>query len=923
MTRLRQLAFLLIFIAFPLRALAQTQEQEGLVVSTSAVETAPIKEIVEKSTISLTTPTKPSAQKQPQVVQIMIYGLESVPESRVQAMLKSREFKPYTAEDKSADFTMLLGSGLFTSVKIKEVPLSDTALRLDIELTEGTPGGVAREKTLEEKAADALGASDADEIPSPPWVIGEFAIQRTDGKKPKTVKYNTVRSQIKLRKGDLYERAMLDRDIQSILNLGNFNRVAADITVMRDQKIPDHFQSASPSAHPIKLIFLLEEKPLVNGFKFEGRKKLSKGRLLDAIELEKKDPFDVVKLRADEQNVLEEYHKRGFHKAVVSSEVEIDTEALTAMPIFKITEGPKAKLGRVQWTGVTAFKAKKLAKKSKMKNRKRKVLDRREIKNDMELVSTYYKNHGYLDFKVASSSVSFNEDETKVFLNITVEEGRSYRYGDTTFSGHTLYVSSDLAKAIEYRRKKVFNQEKFERTIGEIQTLYAERGRLRARVSPAKTYNEETGYMDVHFDVLEGPPVYVDHVDVEGFKATKKYVFTRELTIKPGDLFQVSKIKKSIEKVRNLGFIDDVNLDVQSPYDPEKVDLTFEIFEGKPGMLTAGAGFSSLDGVLGTLSLQHLNLFGRAWRTKASWSFGARVNDYSLSWTQPWTKGKPISLGFDIFNTRRINPFEGSSNGFTSKRTGGTVRVGPRFKDDTYKLNFNYTFQLISVSNVESQFSTRLAESTSAQSTFGVEAARDTRDNIWDPARGSRNSIGMNVSGGSLFQGDVHLFKPFISNAVHHTLFEIGDWPAVITLANRAGYVTAFNETKVVPVFERFFIGGQDTLRGYSAIGEAGFRDGGKVYDVANLEIGFPLARERKKTIVKFVTFFDAGGSWDNARSVNLRVGQGEHNIKTDVGFGIRFTTPAFPIRLDWGYGLNHRPGESKTQINFGIGSLF
>ncbi len=923
MIRLRQLAFLLIFIAFPFRVLAQTPEQESPAMSTSTVEMAPTQKSVDKSTVSATLSTESAQPSQPQVVQIMIYGLKNVPESRVQAMLKGREFKPYSAEDKSADFTMLLGSGLFTMVKIKEVRLSDTALRLDIELTEGSPKSGARIKSEEEKALDALGASDSDEIPAPPWVIGEFDFLTANGKKPKNVKHNTLLAQVKVRKGDLYERAMLDRDIKAIQNLGNFDRVAADITVLRNERVPEHFENASPSIHPIKLVFLLEEKPLVKEFKFEGRKRMSKGRLLDAIKLEKKDPFDSVKLRADEQNVIEEYRKRGFHKAEVEADVEIDTATLSAIPIFRIKEGPKAKLGPVRWTGVTAFKAKKLARKSKMKNRKRKVLDRREIENDMSLVTNYYKNRGYLDFKVVSSSISFNDEETMVFLNATVDEGRAYRFGDTTFSGHTIYVSSDLAKVVEYRRKKTFSQQKYEETIGAIQTLYAEKGRLRAQVTPEKTFNKETTYMDVHFDILEGPPVYVDHVDVEGFKATKKYVFTRELAIRPGDLFEVKKVTKSREKIRNLGFIDDVGIDVQSPYDPEKVDLTFEIFEGKPGMLTAGAGFSSLDGVLGTLSLQHLNLFGRAWRTKASWSFGARVNDYSLSWTQLWTAGKPVSLGFDVFNTRRVNPFEGSGSGFTSKRTGGTVRVGPRFKDDTYKLNFNYTFQKIQIAGVETQFQNRLADSTSIQSTFGAEIARDTRDNIWDPASGSRNSIGFNVSGGSILMGNIHIFKPFISNAAHKTLFEVGDWPAVLTFANRAGYVTAFNETKVVPVFERFFIGGQDTLRGYSSVGEAGFRNGGKIYDVFNIELGFPLARERKKTIVKLVTFFDAGGSWDNTRSMRFSVGQGEHDIKTNVGFGIRFTTPAFPIRLDWGYGLNHRPGESKTQINFGIGSLF
>src|SRR5262249_1586090 len=149
------------------------------------------------------------------------------------------------------------------------------------------------------------------------------------------------------------------------------------------------------------------------------------------------------------------------------------------------------------------------------------------------------------------------------------------------------------------------------------------------------------------------------------------------------------------------------------------------------------------------------------------------------------------------------------------------------------------------------------------------------------------------------------------------------DYPLVLTFSNRAAYITQFGQTKEVPVFNRFYLGGQDTLRGYSPTGEVGFPSGGKMFDVFNVELGFPLARERKKTIVKLVTFFDAGTAWDRMKDFSGRVGSGQRDIKTDVGIGIRFTTPAFPIRLDWGYGFNHRPGEKAYQINFGLGNLF
>jgi outer membrane protein insertion porin family len=431
--------------------------------------------------------------------------------------------------------------------------------------------------------------------------------------------------------------------------------------------------------------------------------------------------------------------------------------------------------------------------------------------------------------------------------------------------------------------------------------------------------------MDVRYEVTEGPISYVDHVDVDGNKATKTYVIRREVVVKPGDRFSASRVRKSRERIMNLGFMDEVDVDLQpAPADPDKVDLTFDVTEGKPGVLTAGAAYSSVDGLIGTLSVQHLNFLGRAQRVSANWSFGKRVQDYSVSWTTPWVGDSPTSLGLDVFHTRRINPFQGDLSAYTEHRTGASVRVGPRFQEDKYLLNFSYTIQQVKVDGIDpnQNFGGALLESTSVQSLIGAEFARDTRDSIWDPTRGARHGVGATLSGGPLM-GDIDFFEPTVTNQLHWTLYNPEDWPFVLSLFHRGGYVTAFGATKQVPVQNRFYIGGQDSLRGYSPSGEAGYVSGGKLYDVANLEFGFPLAREHHKSIVKLVVFADAGGAWDRVRDASARIGTRERDLRTDVGLGIRFVTPAFPIRLDYGYGLNHRPGEKLYQINFGLGPLF
>ncbi|MFI5347131.1 MAG: outer membrane protein assembly factor BamA [Elusimicrobiota bacterium] len=750
-----------------------------------------------------------------------------------------------------------------------------------------------------------------------PWVLGEI---KADGLK--NVKMSTIRGQIKARKGDLYDRPDLDRDIQSLLGLGQFERVGAELTLM-DKPVPDNFRKVAGTDRQVVLTFTIKEKPVIRALNFDGQKKLSKGTLTDEISVKKSDPYDRFKLDEDVKKVVDKYREKGFLDVSASLEVKIDTAASKADVTFKIVEGPKSAISLVEISGVKAFKPKKLL--GLMKNARKKVFFEKDLPEDLKKIETEYKNNGYLDVVVSTPLVTLSPDKTRIAISIGVNEGRPYRFGESSFAGYIVFKSSEMAKTVEYKRGKIFSQEKYENTIRGVQELYADVGRLRARVNPVKTFNPKTDQMDVRYEIVEGPISYVDHVDVDGNKATKTYVIRREVVVKPGDRFSAARVRKSREKIMNLGFMDDVDVDLQpSPTDPDKVDLTFDVNEGKPGVLTAGAAYSSVDGLIGTLSVQHLNFLGRAQKISANWSFGKRVQDYSVSWTTPWIGNSPTSLGVDLFHTRRINPFQGDLSAYTERRTGGTIRVGPRFQEDKYLLNFSYTLQQVIIEGIDpnQNFGGALTPSTSVQSLIGAEFARDTRDSIWDPARGSRNGVGVSLSGGPLM-GDISFVEPTITNQVHWTLYNPEDWPFVFSIFHRGGYVTQFGSTKQVPVQNRFYVGGQDSLRGYSPSGEAGFVSGGKIYQVANAEFGFPLAREHHKSIVKMVIFADAGGSWDRVSDYNMRIGGKETSVRTDVGLGIRFVTPAFPIRLDYGYGLNHRPGEKLYQINFGLGPLF
>jgi len=748
-----------------------------------------------------------------------------------------------------------------------------------------------------------------------PWEVGAVEVKGNIN-----VKSKVVIKTGKAKKGKLYYQDFVNSDISTVLGLGSMEKVSVDIANINKKPVAGKFRGVTSSSSAVTVTYIVSEKFMIKEVKISGAKELSKGTVKNEMNLKEKDFFDELKIREDITKITDKYHEKGYIEAKADYEVRYDTATHTASLTVSVTEGKKAKIAEVTLEGVTAFKTKKLVK--KMKNRPKKIYSPQDLENDFKEIETFYKNTGYSEFKLESSSVTFNEDKSRVSVKAVISEGPRQHFGVTLFSGNTVYPSKDLLELLEYRRGKLFNQEKFEDSIRALQDKYADKGYLKALLKPDKVANFATGELDITFTITENNPIYVGNIDVEGNKATKTYVLRREIVQKEGAIFSSGKIRRSQEKLFNLGFLDDVGIAINPTPDPDKVDLVFDIAEGKPGMLTAGAGISSRDGLVGTLSLQHLNLLGRAYRTSLSWNFGSRVQDYALSWSTPWIGGHPTTLGLDIFNTRRYKPYRDALSAYTERRTGGKVTVGPRFEDDKYRLTTSYTYEKVKISGVDQEFTTELPEGTSVTSSIYVEFARDTRDNVWDPTKGSKASLGVDLTGGPLM-GDVNYYKPSFTYTYNLKLFSIDDYPFVFAVSNKAGYGAGFGRTPRLPVYERYFLGGADTIRGYSNNGQIGPLNGGKVYDILNLEFHFPLAREKKRTIVQWAFFMDVGNSWDRFDNFSTRTGTGVNDLKVGAGFGIRFTTPAFPIRLDWGYGFNHKAGEQLSDIYFTLGNLF
>jgi outer membrane protein insertion porin family len=741
---------------------------------------------------------------------------------------------------------------------------------------------------------------------------------RTEGQQ--NIRERVILAQVKTKKNDLYDPDKLRKDVQAIYGMGNFEDVSLETTDVPGGVI---------------ITFKVVEKPMIKRIDFKGNKKVGSSKLRDGISLKENDPLDKFKLNLDVEKILSVYKDEGFAAAQVEPFTTADATNHVSITFF-VTEGTQVLVQDVEIQGVTAFKLKKI--KKLMKTRRKKVFKQDVLAKDLEEITKFYKNRGYQNIKITEPTQTFNAEKTRITLSLTLQEGPLFHFGASRFDGNAIFPSEKLLPAIAYKVGDIFNQEKMDATVSRLQDIYGAQGYIRVQVKPEFTQDAEKGIVDTLFKMTEGEVVYVDHIGIEGNTHTKDFVIRREIRLREGEPFSSVLARKSVERLYNLGFLDNVDVDVQQPNSPNKADVIFTVTEGKPGILSAGAGYSSVDGLIGTLQVQHINFLGRGQRVNLQWQFGARTNSFDLGWTEPWFMGKPMTFGLNVFNVTRTLQLSTIRDAYKTHDIGGSITVGPRFSE-IYNLLFTYSYALRRRFDVYSDPTNPLLTADIRSQVLGPEAAtdasisdvmkkssnltqqlvRDTRDNQFDPTRGQRTSLAM-TEGGLFPKGSIKFYKPSVDHSLHIPTF----WKFVLSLHGNWAMVKPYGDDgRDDIVDELFHIGGSDTVRGYE-LGRVGALDGGEIANVYNVEYKFPIAPdERGKTLLQGVFFYDIGGSWHRLSDVSYQTGSSQFGLKQGYGLGIRFKTPVFPLRLDWGHALNARPGEAQSQFYFTVGSLF
>ncbi|MDR3243744.1 MAG: outer membrane protein assembly factor BamA [Elusimicrobiota bacterium] len=721
----------------------------------------------------------------------------------------------------------------------------------------------------------------------------------------KNVKQKEVISIIVSKKQHIYSEENVRDDARAVLELGYF------------EDIEFYFNPTNGL-----LTFTVIEKPYIDKIEFKGNKQVSRGKLRKASVLKIKEYYDPAKLEETKIKIAELYSDEGYTDAAIEVYPTTDEKTNKMTINFLITENKKITIGDIKFDALSAYRPRRIIK--LMKNtRLNKPFKVEGFRADQKAIENFYQNSGYMDFAITGSSITYNEDRTKMTITLEISEGVKYIVGSVGADGYEALKIKEIVKNFKLKTGDVYNKERIGETLQGIYDSYSDIGYLQSAINPEFEKNAQEGLVNIIFSIRENARVYVGNIYVDGLLSTKDKVIRREVLLKSGDPLSVGKVRRSIQRIYNLGFIDGVEPKLLPTNAPNIMDVGFNVTEGRPGMVSAGAGYSSVDSFMVSLQFQYLNLFGLGQRINALTELGESRQNYQIDWTEPWIFDKNMSLTLSAYKVDRIRDYYGYSSVYDEHRMGGSVRVGPRISD-YLSLSVGYSFENVRLAlrdganqNAVNQFNSATDISRDNISSLLTSIAYDTRDYVFDATTGHRQYLSLQFASDYL-GGDVNFVKTRFRSSWFFPTF----WKFVLSFNFNIAQVEGYSGQSV-PINEYFYIGGVDTVRGYkyNTIGETA---GARYMGVLNVEYKFPIYAEKNKTILQGAFFYDIGGSWRTLDAIDMNLGVGAANLRSGVGFGIRFATPMFPLRLDWGYGLNHEPTtERKYEFYFTIGNMF
>ncbi|MBI3087413.1 MAG: outer membrane protein assembly factor BamA [Candidatus Omnitrophica bacterium] len=741
-----------------------------------------------------------------------------------------------------------------------------------------------------------------------------FRVLEVEVRGTQAIAKETCIAQMQTRPGMPYLEQVASEDIRRLYALGYFTDVRME---------------TEPAPGGVKVVVTVKEKPSIKAVEIEGNRRLPTKRIRELLGVKPGQLHDPRKLKEGIEQVKAQYRRRGYSQVEMASTDAVDEAANAATVHLVVDEGPRMRIRKILVEGNLAFPDQKIRSAIKTKRKhwfSSGVYDEQVLEEDLDRIRAFYRKQGYQDVAVAHEVLAGPAGDW-LYLHLTITEGLQHRVGQVAIAGTVLFPEHELRQLLTLKPGSVYNLEALQDDLRAVKQYYGDRGYINAEVTPESQLDAAAKRVDLTLRIVEHELAYVNRVEVRGNLRTKDVVVRRELRVYPGQPFDGAKIRRSIERLYNLGLFEEVSVDTQPTETPNHEDLIVEVKEAKTGSFSFGGGLSSIDRLIGMVELEQRNFdimnFPRFTGAGQDMVFRIEVGsvrrNFDLSFTEPWIFGHPLSFGVDGYSRTRLRS-RNLGLGYEEEKRGGGIRLGKEFTD-TLRLDSAYQLFRTEISDIVEEASADLkAEQGRIDvSVAGTMLSWDARDNRFDPSQGGLVFVGGDLAGG-LLAGDRDFFR--LQGGASHYLPHFKRF--VFESRIRSGIVSEYSNTAEVPIFERFFAGGSNTIRGFEER-RVGPRDpasndpiGGEASLIAALEEVMTIVKdERGKAIVKGSVFLDAGNVW-------RRIDEYASSVEVGTGVGVRVNTPIGPLRLDLGFPVTRLGNEKrKPRLHFNLSRAF
>jgi outer membrane protein insertion porin family len=744
------------------------------------------------------------------------------------------------------------------------------------------------------------------------------------------VEEDAIRLSIQAEQGLPFDQDVVDRDVKAIYRMGFFDDVSADF-------------SAEGT-----LTYTVRERPYVKNVEILGNDKVSEEDIDTALGIRPRTALDAGRLQEGLQRVLRLYSEAGHVNTRVDY-VLTPAENNQTIVTLTVVEGKTLLIKKIVFEGNRTFSDDEL--KDNMNTKEawiipftsRGRLDPDVLTNDTALLSALYYDHGFVDHKIDEPIILTRDEGLEVVVRI--QEGQRYRVGAVKVGGDLGGTPERLLEDVTLTSGQIFRRSRLLNDVTALQQRYADRGYAFVEVSPITRFDSAGRLVDVTYMIKRGPPVYFDQVKIAGNVKTRDKVIRRELDVTEKGRFSSAKVRESRNALLRTGFFKDVTVSTEKSEKKDRVDLQVKVEEAPTGTFSVGAGYSTASAFSFRTSLEERNLFGTGRRVSANLVLSKTDQDIVFGLVEPRVLDSRADLGFDVFHTTA------EFATWTNRRSGFATRISapiryvrlPYFgrRADVYHTEgldtepgfsildhlhggIGYTLFRSNVTDVEDDAPSSIEEGKSLTSAVTPRLSYDTRNHFFVPTEGTRSVTSLKLAG---LGGDNRFMRSDASLTWYYPIFRNFEWGErfALMLGGRVGYGATWTDREL-PLFERYFAGGINSVRGfeYRTLGPRECPEdtpdcddpeviGGNKQLILKTELHFPILDQWG---FRGSVFLDQGQAFGPSQNISLE------DLKRSLGLAMQWQSPIGPVKLSWAFPLNAEPSDHKEVLGFAFGAV-